>query len=159
MSILAFLVYAASQKVVAFDPAGKLWQQAQQADFDLVFNQQVSALVGDTKAKVLHFSQVDCSCNSVAQQHIDSVYQLASAQGYSNIAVSAEQIQQIASYIPATPAIAVFDSLGKLVYLGPYSAGYACTVGNGIVESFISGRVQTPQATVLTNTEGCYCSL
>lgn len=160
VSILLFLVYAATQKVVAFDQHGKLWQWSQQPEFDQVFTAKVTAELGEVDGKVIHFTQTHCDCNSVADQHINSVKKLASKQGYENRAVVLDKTSLLSSVIPATPAIAAFDKQGKLFYLGPYSAGYACTVGNGIIESFLVKEVKSLiGATVVSDTQGCYCSI
>lgn len=159
ISILLFLAYAATQKVVAFDQDGKLWQWSQQQKFDQVFTAKVTAELGEVTGKVIHFTQAHCDCNSVADEHINSVKQLASKQGYENQVIVLAKTSQLSSVIPATPAIAAFDKQGKLFYLGPYSAGYACNVGNGIVESFLVKDVKNPiGATVISDTQGCYCA-
>lgn len=160
VSIILFLVYAATQKVVAFDQDGKLWQWSQQQEFDQVFTAKVTAEVGQVAGKVIHFSQVQCDCNPVAKEHINSVAGLALNQGYENRNVILSRGAELSAFIPATPAIAVFDKQGKLFYLGPYSAGYACTVGNGIVESFLSKQVKNLiGATIISDTQGCYCTI
>jgi hypothetical protein len=116
--------------------------------------------VGRLNGQVVHFTQDNCQCNQVAQEHVDSVVKLAVQQGYDNAQVMLAKGAAITQYIPATPAIAVFDNVGELVYLGPYSAGYTCSVGDGIVESYLTGGVKkAPEAMVLTNTEGCYCPI
>ncbi len=158
VSILAFLVYAASQKLVAFDPDGKLWRQSQLPNFDGEIAAYVSNEFGNSKNKVVHFSQNSCECNLVAQEHLASVEFLADSQGYENVKLVLGNNAFIEQYIPATPAVAVFNDKGSLTYLGPYSAGYSCTAGNGIVESYLVGQTKTLiGATVITNTEGCYC--
>ena len=145
---------------MAFDQEGKLWQQSQAQDFDSSFARALAASVGTLNGQVVHFSQDNCQCNPVAQAHLDSVAALADQQGFGNAQVKLAKDSAITQYIPATPAIAVFDQVGELVYLGPYSAGYSCSVGDGIVESYLTGEVKkAPEAMVLTNTEGCYCPI
>ncbi len=160
VSVLAFLIYAAKQKLVAFDQEGKLWQQSQIVSFDNDFKNALGQQTGELKLSVVHFYQEGCDCNSVAKEHIDSVQLLAQQQGFKNISLSLNTTNLLEKYIPATPAVAIFAEDGSLSYLGPYSAGYSCTVGNGIVESYLEYHSQlAPGATVVTNTEGCYCSL
>lgn len=159
VSIMAFLIYAAGQKLVAFDHAGKLWQLSQNQQFDQAFSDEIAMTLGDLSNRVVHFSQAQCECNSVAQEHIQSVRKLAQQQGYSNTSVDVDKQLAVLNYLPATPAVAVFDETGGLIYLGPYSAGYSCSAGNGIVESFIARTVTAPGASIITDTEGCYCSI
>lgn len=143
-----------------FDEHGKLWRLSQNDGFDEKFAQTLQKLTGSNQAKVLHFFNKNCNCNSVAEEHIKSVKKLALQQGFVNQHIEVDSNSELQSILPSTPAIAVFDGQGELVYLGPYSAGYACTVGNGIVESYITGRnAKAPGATVLSETKGCYCSL
>ena len=160
VSILAFLIYAAQQKLVEFDQEGKLWQQSQNISFDNDFKSAVSKQAGEVNSSVIHFFQGNCECNPVAKEHIDSVQLLAQQQGFKNISLNVSDNNTLDKYIPATPAVAIFAEDGSLSYLGPYSAGYSCTVGNGIVESYLEYHSQlAPGATVVTNTQGCYCSV
>lgn len=133
---------------------------AQQEGFDQTFALQVAKVIGETNASVVHFEQQACECNQVAEAHIESVELLASRNGYVNSNITLTEQSELSSIIPATPAIAVFDNAGSLVYIGPYSAGYACTVGNGLVESYLSRSAgNLIGATVLSETKGCYCPL
>ena len=160
VSVLAFLIYAASVKVIPFDEQGKLWQQSQLSEFDRRLTEQVQLELGGVNASVVHFSQANCDCSQVAQEHISSVESLAQQQGYTNKGLVLSPESPLSSIIPATPAVAVFDASGGLVYLGPYSAGYACTQGNGIVESYLNSTNKTlVGATVVSDTKGCYCSI
>ena len=61
--------------------------------------------------------------------------------------------------LPASPAVAVWDSLGRLAYFGPYSEGAVCTSANSFVEpvldALLAGRpVLAPQ----TLASGCFCA-
>ena len=153
-------MYAASEKVLPFDEQGKLWRLSQNDGFDQKFAQMLQNITGSNQAKVVHFYNRECNCNPVAEQHIKSVKKLALKQGFTNQDIEVDNYLELRSFLPSTPAIAVFDGQGELVYLGPYSAGYACTVGNGIVEAYIAGRnAKAPGATVLSDTKGCYCPI
>lgn len=160
VSVLAFLIYVASIKVIDFDKDGKLWRLSQHSNFDNMFAAQIEKTVGKTAVKVIHFTQQHCECNQVAQEHIASVERLAEENGYTNVSVTLTKSSELTSYIPATPAVAAFDANGSLIYLGPYSAGYSCTVGNGLIESFLSkGVTRKVGATVISDTQGCYCEI
>ena len=153
-------MFVASQKLVEFDGSGKLWQLSQGEHFDVDFTEKVQQLVETSQSKVIHFTATNCQCNTVAKEHIESVEKLARQHGFNNVTVNVAEHQLLLDVIPATPAVAVFDDSGELIYLGPYSAGYSCNVGSGIVESYVSGKVgKTPSATILSETKGCYCPL
>lgn len=145
---------------MAFDQGGKLWQQSQNLTFDTDFSEQTQNLTDTTNLVVMHFFQNDCDCNSVADEHINSVIELAKRKNYQNKQLDMANVPELAKYIPATPAVAIFGQDGRLTYLGPYSAGYSCSVGNGIVESYLEGTsAQSLGATIVTDTQGCYCPL
>jgi hypothetical protein len=73
-----------------------------------------------------------------------------------NETVYFENIQGLSSILTSTPAIAVFDDLGNLSYLGPYSTGIGCLSGNGTVEPYLDVK-STMGAIVPLESTGCYC--
>lgn len=160
VSILAFLLIAASNKLVAFDESNKLLNAASEMSFDRTFSSEIQKILGSTKNTVVHFKTRNCVCNPTASEHIDSVQQLAEDHDYQNKTITLSRLHELSKVLPATPAVAVFNEAEKLVYLGPYSAGYSCSAGNGIVEFYIEGKSAiTPGATVVSNTKGCYCKI
>ena len=154
------LAFFASVKLSAFDPEQILLNKSANLNFDADFVQAFTKHYNVTPNTVFHFSAADCDCSSVAQEHVGSVSALAESNQYKNQNITLTIDEPLAQYIPSTPAVAVVNSNGKLSYLGPYSAGYSCSVGSGIVERFIANKAGiTPGATIVTDTLGCYCNL
>ena len=92
----------------------------------------------------------------MAQKHIQSVAQQAEGLGKQNLTLNLNEQPDWQIYVPATPAIAVFDDNGRLSYLGPYAMGTGCFTGNGIVEKHLSTTVNQG-ATIPLDASGCYC--
>ena len=62
--------------------------------------------------------------------------------------------------LPSTPSILIVNEVGKLIYLGPYSAGLACSESNGYVELVLKNNAKGYSSNMIVNDlEGCYCNL
>lgn len=158
--VMALLYLSTIKSLTEFDPSQQLVNQAALSTFDQDFKSKIQQYAPILNNTVVHFTQSNCDCNKAAEQHIESVKKLASEQLLTNIIINDEP-KNMLELIPSTPAIAVFDHDGELTYLGPYSAGYSCTIGNGIVESFISNKEKSSVvgASVISQTRGCYCAV
>ncbi|WP_152537643.1 DUF6436 domain-containing protein [Catenovulum agarivorans] len=141
-----------------FDPNNQLTLLAAQSDFEDRFVMHLTQHGINTQQSVVHFyTQNQCYCQSVADLHIDSVVELAQVQGYDNIQVELDQSTNIATFIPSTPAVAVFNQQGRLVYFGPYATGLFCAPQQGIVEDYIGPTTEYFGPTIITDAQGCYC--
>lgn len=157
LASLAGLWSLGQNKLRAFDGQGHLIHATTNPDFEARLTRLVIQQLGTLESKVIHFTQGNCFCHWVAAPHIQSVRELAEEQGYQNLelALSAEW----AELIPVSPAVAVFNKLGQLDYLGPYSSGFYCSAGNGIVEPFLTGKKRSAGAFIASDARGCYCPL
>lgn len=164
LAVLAWVVicliglFAYSQSTLIDFDDERLYRAAQDADFDTEFAQFAeSKLQHALKSTVIHFSSQDgCLCEYVAQKHIQAVTALANEMGKHNVSISLHDNQLWQPFIPATPAIAVFDENGVLSYLGPYATGSGCFTGDGIVEKHLDS-VSLIGATIPLDAKGCYC--
>ncbi|NRH26538.1 DUF6436 domain-containing protein [Pseudomonas sp. MS19] len=110
-------------------------------------------LVGMNSIRLVHFWDPSCPCNAGNQQQLTELISRFGPKGVSFFAVRApgsqgqlpdtlSAVQNIASVswsdkIPASPAVAIWDSSGKLSYFGPYSEGATCTSGNSFIEPIL----------------------
>lgn len=137
---------------------GRLYQAAKAHLFDQQFAVLAeSRIEKDIANTVIHFSsEKNCFCGTLARKHIESVKKSIANSGGNNIEILLHNHSEWLQFIPATPSVAVFDSTGKLAYLGPYSTGAGCFTGSGIVENYINIQ-SVVGATVLSDAQGCYC--
>lgn len=125
------------------------------------------------KPLVVHFIDPDCTCNRFSEPHINhlSIYALRNTTNrvvYSHppperrlLLHELENnalVKKLLPYIPASPAVAIWDKHGSLAYFGPYSSGAICGRGDDLVQYTLDNlkRGDNPS---WTNQEvvGCYC--
>ncbi|WP_111978586.1 DUF6436 domain-containing protein [Algibacillus agarilyticus] len=150
-----------------FDPE----HQLENAALDPTFSQQFTATVqryttnmiaADSQLNntIVHFTREHCNCQMIAQPHIDSVIALGVKHNFKSVTLdlSTPAPHVLQQWIPSTPAVAVFNQQGQLIYLGPYASGYFCSEGNGLVEPFIHTAQNHTRsiAAVITQSSGCY---
>jgi hypothetical protein len=77
-----------------------------------------------------------------------------------NIAISLSEQPDIEQFLPSVPAIIIYNEASELIYVGPYSTGYLCTTGNGLVEALIP-KMSQPESepVVMSLARGCYCNI
>jgi hypothetical protein len=168
-----------SARTVLFDSA------ARARSAELWFREAVAPQPGGTDARVatvVHVYSADCPCNRFTHPHLARIisgYQhrgvsfVAAVHGpatavASSLASSAglTGIQQVElrggsdlAWIESTPAVLVFDAVGRLVYFGPYSDSARCGESGGLVERVLDRMLggQTPQPQPFYG-GGCFCS-
>lgn len=128
------------------------------------------------RAHVVHFWNPDCACNRFNRTHTLSIMEGYRPLGVTfSVAVPHPRHQEsalqrfpqakeviVAADINRTssPASAVFDALGQLVYFGPYSEGAFCADEDGTpVELMLDELLNTGRTTPWLNLAaiGCYC--
>lgn len=132
-----------------------------------------AALAGPGPVRLVHFWDPACPCNVGNQQHLAELleryagqvrfYALQRPGSRGQLPAplaSLEPLSQLpgAEELPASPAVGIWDSLGRLAYFGPYSEGAVCTSANSFIEpvldALLEGRpVRAPQ----TLASGCFC--
>ncbi|MCY7297089.1 DUF6436 domain-containing protein [Alteromonas sp. a30] len=146
-------------KISPFDPHSELASNMADMTFDNRLRDTLIRHGIDVHNTVVHFTQAHCVCAQIAQRHINSVKQRASAQSYNNVQVSLNQLLALKAFIPSIPAVAVFNKNAQLSYLGPYSTGLYCSPNEGIVEKFIPSQDHLIGANIMHEAQGCYCQV
>ncbi|HDS1682820.1 TPA: thiol-disulfide isomerase [Pseudomonas putida] len=131
-------------------------------------------LAGPGPIRVVHFWDPACPCNVGNQQHLGDLIAQFADQGVSfhvvqkpgshgQLPANLASLQTIANlpgseYLPASPAVAIWDRQGNLAYFGPYSEGAVCNASNSFIEpiltALLAGRKVTASNTLAV---GCYC--
>jgi hypothetical protein len=150
------LLYISKQGKSEFDPQQRLLNSARSPHFDEQFATLVNSVQAINQATIVHFQAPSCSCNLISQSHRQSVVELAAKNNYTNIELNVTE--NLREFVPSTPAVAILDEQGKLIYLGPYSSGFYCSANEGLVEPFILGTTtKMPNAVIISEARGCYC--
>ena len=153
------LMFYTTARMVDFDPESALLDKSLEPEFYSELKSRLQADFGAVEGRAFHFSEDGCFCQIVATQHISDVKNMIQAETKKNISVSVTDYPELISYLPSTPAIAIFNEVGNLVYIGPYSVGYLCTVGNGLVEELIPRMNESvADPIVMSLARGCYCN-
>ena len=133
-----------------------------------------AAIAGPGSVRLVHFWDPACPCNVGNQQHLAEMLERYAGQvqfyavqrpgSRGQLPAPLAALQPLsglqgAEDLPASPAVAVWDSLGRLAYFGPYSESAVCTSANSFVEpvldALLAGRpVLAPQ----TLASGCFCA-
>jgi len=131
-------------------------------------------LAGPGPIRLVHFWDPACPCNVGNQQHLAELIehyrplgvafygvQKAASQGQLPDSLSALQALPALSgseLIPASPAVAIWDTNGRLAYFGPYSAGATCTSSNSFIEPLLEALSAGRPVTASNNLAlGCFC--
>ncbi len=131
-------------------------------------------LAGPGPIRLVHFWDPACPCNVGNQQHLGELIERFGPQGVAFYAVqkagseghlpaNLQALQPLESLpgsdqLPASPAVAIWDSQGQLAYFGPYSEGVTCSSSNSfiepILEALAAGRRVNASNTLAV---GCFC--
>ncbi|UPQ82723.1 DUF6436 domain-containing protein [Pseudomonas knackmussii] len=132
------------------------------------------SLGGPGPVRVVHFWDPACPCNAGNQQHLADLLQRFGSQGVSFYALQKpgtqgrlpQQLSGLQTLtalrgshsLPASPAVGIWDTSGRLVYVGPYSEGAVCNSSNSfiepIIEAVLAGRKVTATHSLAV---GCFC--
>ena len=137
---------------------------------NLYQNQDVKNYIKGKKAEavVIHYLDENCSCSKFSKYHIEKLENRYKSNGiiYLNISEKKDQklngkVENIFSLknIPASPAVAIFNSEGDLSYFGPYSDDYFCgTDADSFAEKSINKILAGKKFSDFNLlTAGCFC--
>ena len=128
-------------------------------------------LAGPGPIRVVHFWDPACPCNVGNQQHLGELIEHFAPQGVSfhivqkpgshgaNLAgLKPLTLLTGSEHLPASPAVAIWDQEGHLVYFGPYSEGAVCNASNSFIEPILKAVLEGRSVSASnTLAQGCYC--
>ncbi|MCK7458310.1 DUF6436 domain-containing protein [Idiomarina aminovorans] len=153
--------YLLEQRLVWFDEQGQLLELSNNDKLEHELVQQLSHLGYSVSGQVFHIMSQDCSCNWRSSAHIAKVKrQITEADGQ-NLLIDIDQASSLKSFVPATPAIIMFNKSSELIYIGPYADGAFCNAESSFVEALIPSVSMSSKAPEWVNTvaKGCYCKV
>lgn len=153
------LYYIKYGKLQLFDPKGKLAIASSSMEFDRKVETYFKANFVTINRVIFHVQNKECSCNMFSAEHIKELNELFKENSYKVEYLSVEDFPSIAELIPSSPSIIIFNSSGKLTYLGPYAAGAFCSASNSFVSRFATNIIEGSYkgAYVIHDAYGCYC--
>lgn len=159
VTCLAGLLLLSIRQLEDFDPESKLSLAIADMAFEQKFISQLQENTSSIEQSIIHFSDNHCFCGTIAQPHIARLSRDMVANGFHNIHININTRPEFASFVPSTPAVAIVGALKELIYLGPYSEGYGCLQGTGLVDALLPKiNSQAVENTLLiTDAKGCYC--
>ena len=92
---------------------------------------------------MVHWQSERCICNKYSESHIQNLTE--QHETFLHIRVNSKELSLLdqesailSQYVPATPAVMIFDNVGNLAYFGPYSGGAVCGSGEDFVASTVN---------------------
>ncbi len=107
---------------------------------------------------VVHFVDSQCPCTRFATPHIEALdARFDPSVRTMRIYATDSQAKNFA-WLPASPAVAIWDGQGKLAYLGPHSDGAFCGQGDDLVARVMQ-QLSAGNNPQWLNREaiGCFC--
>lgn len=112
-----------------------------------------AVLQGPGPVRFVHFWDPGCPCNVGNQQHLEELlkrfagqpvtfYEVRKPGSTGQLPSSLRALVPLeglmgSEKLPASPAVGIWDQLGELVYIGPYSEGAVCSSANSFVEPIL----------------------
>jgi len=159
--ILVGLWWLLDARLTWFDGSGRLQARITDDAFVGQLKAQLRQQTDELAGAVFHINQKDCRCNWRTQGHQAQVKRQVSANKGHNYQLDIDQISALQNYIPATPAIIIFNQNEHLVYLGPYADGAFCNTETSFVEQLIplvnARHSQKQSGWINLAAKGCYC--
>lgn len=159
IACLAGLLFLSVSQLDEFDPESKFSLAIADIEFEQNFVnllQKNHLYIGQS---IIHFSVNNCFCETLAQTHIARLSSDMIANGFQNIHIDIKARPEFARFVPSTPAVAIVGALKELIYLGPYSEGYGCLRGTGLIDALLPkiNSNATENTILITDAKGCYC--
>jgi hypothetical protein len=110
----------------------------------------------ENRPLVVHFKDDDCPCERYRLDHINTIKATLNKTNQVTLSDQDHRLAQV--YIPASPAVAIWDKNGVLAYFGPYSSGMACGEGFDFIKSVLEKLSKNENPHWVNNQGfGCFC--
>lgn len=159
--VLVGINYLLEQHLVWFDEQGELLELSHNEQLEPELTTELTRLGYSYAGSVFHITSEGCSCNWRSSGHMASVKRIVAELEGQNLVVDIDQYPTLKRFVPATPAIIMFNKSSKLIYIGPYADGAFCTTESSFVEELIPSVAKESAAPKWVNTvaKGCYCKV
>ncbi|WP_278361357.1 DUF6436 domain-containing protein [Idiomarina abyssalis] len=159
--VLWGLSYLLEQRLVWFDEKSQLLELGNNGELAQPLVTELVKKGFSVSGSVFHISSENCNCNWRSAGHTSSVKRQVTESGGRNYSIDIDQFNELKRFVPATPAIIMFNESSELIYLGPYADGAFCTAESSFVEALIPLVSMEEKAPEWINTvaKGCYCSV
>ncbi len=159
--VLWGLSYLLEQRLVWFDEKSQLLELGNNGELAQPLVTELVKKGFSVSGSVFHISSESCNCNWRSAGHTSSVKRQVTESGGRNYSIDIDQFNELKRFVPATPAIIMFNESSELIYLGPYADGAFCTAESSFVEALIPLVSMEEKAPEWINTvaKGCYCSV
>lgn len=159
--VIALSSYLLYQPLMWFDQSGQLQAQVAQGQVGERLGQWLRQKGYKTDSRVFHVMDTHCMCNWRTEAHKQVVKRKVNDSNGTNVELSLNELPMLRHFLPATPAVIIFDANSELVYLGPYADGAFCNTESSFIEPLIKrvGAAAAPLDSGWVNTvaRGCYC--
>ena len=159
--VIALSSYLLYQPLMWFDQSGQLQAQVAQGQVGERLGQWLRQKGYKTDSRVFHVMDTHCMCNWRTEAHKQVVKRKVNDSNGTNVELSLNELPMLRHFLPATPAVVIFDANSELVYLGPYADGAFCNTESSFIEPLIKrvGATDAPLDSGWVNTvaRGCYC--
>lgn len=131
------------------------------------------SIAGHGAIRFVHFWDPSCPCNVGNQQHLVEMieryagkvefYHLQKPGSRGQLPKALSSMRHLSGLpgsedLPASPAVAIWDSTGHLAYFGPYSEGAVCNSSNSFIEPILDALLDNrPVNAANTLAVGCFC--
>ncbi|WP_205342019.1 DUF6436 domain-containing protein [Denitrificimonas caeni] len=132
------------------------------------------SIAGRGAIRFVHFWDPSCPCNVGNQQHLVEMiaryagkvefYHLQKPGSRGQLPKALSSMRHLSSLpgsedLPASPAVAIWDTTGHLAYFGPYSEGAVCNSSNSFIEPILDALLDNrPVNAANTLAVGCFCN-
>lgn len=158
--MLCALGYLAKRQIIDFDPQGSLLNASMSSEFEREIESHFAKHYPTLANLAVHIQSEQCQCNFANNIHRSTLEKTLDSNHFHSRMMLAKESKLPSSILPSTPAIAIFDPVGKLAYYGPYSSGFLCGSSSGYVEKFLptisNGKYIGPL--IISDSQGCYCN-